>query len=227
MRMVAMILPILRKMKTFLALLFALGTVMTLMASESHGAAAAVSPLYEDELLLTFSPRFLKTDDQGHGYLLVHGEPLTVGRILSLSPWDLMELVQTLSGKELLLSRFGNNDELTQAWRLKVASFAAGGDRHQPAEPEDLFDPALVLWDPGYIQNLNEWGQWTIRIDRRDLVQSDLATLSPLEIQQAVEVLTARTYPIEFILDHLEAFRAQLSVVPRLAEAEAAPAAHH
>ena len=53
----------------------------------------------------------------------------------------------------------------------------------------------------------------------RDIVQADLPTLSPLEVQQAVEVLTARTYPLEFVLYHLEAFRAQLSVVPRLSEA--------
>lgn len=218
-------------MKSLFSLLVATVFAVSVFASEApspgHGGGA-VSPLYERELTLPFSAEFLATDDAGHGYLLVHSEPLSVARILSLSPWDLMELVQTLSGTELPLSRFGNGDELTQAWRLKVAAFAAGGDHHQPAHQEDLFDPALVLWDPGYIQHLNEWGQWTIQIDRRELVQGDLATLSPLEIQQAVEVLTARTYDVEFILDHLEAFRAQLSIVPRLTEAAGTEApAHH
>ena len=99
--------------------------------------------------------------------------------------------------------------------------FAASGDSAAPPAQEDLFSPELVLWDPGYIPNLNEWGQWSIRLDHRDIVQDDLPTLSPLEVQQAVLVLTGRTYPVEFILDHLEAFRAQLSVVPRLAEASA------
>jgi len=167
------------------------------------------------DLALTFSPSYLRTDNHGRGYLLIQEEPLTVNRILSLSPWDLMEVVQTLSGTKVPLSRFGNNDAQTQAWREQVASFAAKGDAPPSRPAEDLFDPALVLWDPGYIQQKNEWGQWTIHLANRDIVQSDLATLSPLEVQQAVEVLTARTYPIEFILDHLEAFRAQLSVVPR------------
>jgi hypothetical protein len=126
-----------------------------------------------------------------------------------------MELVQVLGRVEVSLSRFGNNDALTQAWRHKVAAFASTADAPPPTPSEDLFDPALVLWDPGYIQQKNEWGQWCVRLANRTIVQSDLATLSPLEVQQAVEVLTARTYPIEFILDHLEAFRAQLSVVPR------------
>lgn len=222
------------KMKR-LTLILAVLTVMAvpLSASEAastagHGAALA-SPLSDEDRLLTFSREFLRTDDHGAGFLLIHGEPLSVGRLFSLSPWDLMEVVQVLSGKEIPLSRFGNGDEVTQAWRTKVASFAATADAHPPAHAEDLFDPALVLWDPGYIQNLNSWGQWTIRLDRRDIVQGDLATLSPLEVQQAVEVLTGRTYPVEFILDHLEAFRAQLSVVPRLAEAtgEASGPAHH
>jgi hypothetical protein len=179
----------------------------------------AAGALSDQDRRLVFSPAFLKTDDAGNGYLLVQGEPLSVGRLLSLSPWDLMDLVQRLSGTPVPLSRFGDGDEVTQAWRTKVATFAASGNARQPATQEDLFDPNLVLWDPGYIQNLNSWGKWTIRIDRRDLEQEDLATLSPLEVQQAVEVLTGRTYTTEFILDHLEAFRAQLSVVPRLTEA--------
>ena len=184
------------------------------------GAAWAVadSPLTPAEQSLRFSGTYLRTDDQGHGYVLVKSEPLSVDRILALSPWDLMDLTQNLSGKLLKLSRFGNGsgDPLTEAWRVKAAEFAATADRGRAVPEEDLFDPALVLWDPGYIQKKNAWGQWTIRIDRRDIVQADLAALSPLEVQQAVEVLTGRTYPTEFVLDHLEAFRAQLSVVPRL-----------
>jgi len=191
-----------------------------------HGEAAVASPLTEGERALGFRTEFLRADDHGTGFLLVDGEPLSVARLLVLSPWDLMELVQKLSGEELPLSRFGrgNGDELTQAWRLKVAAFAASHDGHHTVAQEDLFDPALVLWDPGTIQQKNEWGEWTIRLDRRTITQSDLPSLSPLEVQQAVEVLTARTYPVEFVLDHLEAFRAQLSVIPRVAAA--APAVH-
>jgi len=195
------------------------GALVANEAAPSHGAVAPASVLADEDRLLVFSPAFLRTDEEGNGLLLVHGEPLSVGRILSLSPWDLMELVQLLSRTEVPLSRFGNGDEVTQAWRTKVATFAASAGVLTPVAEEDLFDPALVLWDPGYIQNLNTWGQWTIRLDRRDIVQSDLETLSPLEVLQAVEVLTGRTYSIEFVLDHLEAFRAQLSVVPRLVEA--------
>ena len=176
---------------------------------------ALVGSLAAQDQALSFSSSYLRTDSHGHGYLLIQEEPLTVSRILSLSPWDLMEVVQKLSGTKIPLSRFGNNDGQTQAWRTQVAEFAATADAPPPRPLEDLFDPALVLWDPGYIQQKNEWGQWTIHLENRDIVQSDLATLSPLEVQQAVEVLTARTYPIEFVLDHLEAFRAQLSVVPR------------
>jgi hypothetical protein len=157
----------------------------------------------------------LRTDESGHGLLFVHGEPLSQPRIRALSPWDLMELVQALSGVEVPLSRFGNNDTLTQVWRLRLASFAATADAPPAPPPEDLFDPALVLWDPGFIQTKNPWGQWSIHIENRDIVQADLPTLSPLEVQQAVEVLTARSYPIEFVLEHLEAFRAQLWISPR------------
>jgi len=173
------------------------------------------SPLNTLEQSLVFSPSYLRTDEQRHGLLMVQGEPLSQDRIRSLSPWDLMKLVQALSSVEVPLSRFGNNDALTQAWRRKVAAFAATADMPPPPPPENLFDPALVLWDPGYIQTKNEWGQWTIHLATRDIVQGDLPGLSPLEVQQAVEVLTARTYPIEFVMDHLEAFRAQLSIVPR------------
>lgn len=81
--------------------------------------------------------------------------------------------------------------------------------------PEDPFDPALVIWDPGTIQTKNDQGQWTITLDHRTITQADIPTLSPLEVQQAVEVLTERHYPIEFILDHLEQFRALITVNPR------------
>lgn len=210
----------------FLAFAFCGGTASSseMAGSSGHETPVAVSPLTDEDRLLPFSRAFLRTDDEGRGFLLVQGEALSVPQILSLSPWDLMELVQHLSGVSVPLSRMGNNDDITQAWRTKIASFAASADRHHPMAPEDLFDPALVLWDPGYIQNLNEWGQWSIRLGRRDIVQGDLESLSPLEVGQAVEVLTGRIYPTEFILEHLEAFRAQLSVVPRLSEASAV---HH
>jgi len=189
------------------------------------GSASALdSPLTPEEQALTFSKDTLRTDDQGHGYLLVWGEPLSTGRILSLTPWDLMDLVQTLSNQKWPLSRFGNgHNELTQAWRQKVAAFAAKADVPKKPSEEDPFDPALILWDPGYIQTRNAWGQWSIHIANRDIVQSDLPTLSPLEVQQAVEVLTGRTYSIDFVLDHLEQFRAQLSIVPVSAKAIAEP----
>jgi len=190
----------------------------------SSALSALDSPLTAAEQSLTFSKEYLRTDDQGHGYLLVWGEPLSSDRIRSLTPWDLMDLVQTLAGEQWPLSRFGNgSNELTQAWRDKVVAFAATADLPPKPVPEDLFDPALVLWDPGYIQTKNAWGQWTIHLANRDIVQSDIPTLSPLEVQQAVEVLTARTYPIEFILNHLEQFRSQLSIVPRGQDAVAAP----
>ena len=177
--------------------------------------AAASDPVFtKEELGLKYSADYLRTDEQGHGYLLVEGEPLSSQRILSLSPWDLMDLVQVLTGELLPLGRF-ENPELIQAWRLRVAAFAATADLPVKVPPQDLFDPALVLWDPGYIQTKNAWGQWSIRIANREIVEADLPSLSPLEVQQAVAVLTGRTYPIEFVLDHLEAFRAQLSIVPR------------
>ncbi len=184
-------------------------------------AVALDSPLTAGENSLTFSKEFLRTDEEGHGYLLVLGESITGEQILSFSPWDLMDLVQILANDKLPLSRFGNGGRLTQAWRAKVAAFVATADAPKKQPPEDLFDPNLVLWDPGYIQTQNAWGQWTIHLANRDIVQSDIPSLSPLEVQQAVEVLTARTYPIEFILDHLEQFRSQLSIVPRTPEAVA------
>jgi len=204
-------------MKTFI-LVFAGLWALTVTVS------ALDSPLTAAELSLTFSKDSLRTDGQGHGYLLVWGEPLSADRIRSLTPWDLMDLVQTLTKEKWPLSRFGNgSNDLTQAWRDKIIAFAATADSPPKAVPEDIFDPDLVLWDPGYIQMKNAWGQWTIHLANRDIVQSDLPTLSPLEVQQAVEVLTARTYPIEFVLNHLEQFRAQLSIVPRNPDAVAAP----
>jgi hypothetical protein len=187
----------------------------------AHGEAVEASPLTPGERALVFNPRFRRLDEHGEASLEVEGEPLSVNRVLVLSPWDLMELVQKLSGTELPLSRFGNGngDELTQAWRAKVAAFARGDEAHHGAgaheASEDPFDPNLVLWDPGFIQTKNAWGQWTIHLAHRDIVQGDIPTLSPLEVQQAVAVLTGRTYSVEYVLEHLEAFRAQLSIVPR------------
>ncbi len=177
------------------------------------------SPLTEEEQALTFQKDFLRTDDGGHGYLSVWGESITPEEIHTLTLWNLMDLVQTLSGEKIPLSRFGNGGEVTQAWRQKVLAFVQTADHLPPPAPEDLFDPGLVLWDPGYIQYKNAWGQWSIHLKNRDIVQTDIPTLSPLEVQQAVEVLTARTYPLEFVLLHLEQFRGQLSIVPRNAPA--------
>lgn len=211
-------------MKPFLVAFVALAVV--LLTSSEEATPVVDSPLTPAERALTFDPKYLHLEgDQPQ--LVIDGEPLAVARVLILSPWDLMEVVQRISHTDQPLSRFGqgNGDELTQAWRLKVAAFVASAAVHPAPPQEDLFDPALVLWDPGTIQTKNEWGEWTIRLDRRTITQYDLPSLSPLEVQQAVEVLTARTYPIEFVLDHLEAFRAQLSVVPRLVAA--APKEHH
>ena len=206
----AILLPIIKKMKCTIYVLAGLIVLAGPLIGET-----SESPLTPLEQSLNFAPAYLRTDDHVHGYLLVHSEPLTAARLKTLSPWDLMELVQTLSKVEVPLSRFGDNDDLTQAWRRRLVAFAATADAPPPPVTENIFDPALVLWDPGYIQFKNASGQWSIHLANRDIVQSDLATLSPLEVQQAVEVLTARTYPIDFVLDHLEAFRAQLSVVPR------------
>jgi len=201
------------KMKTLIVAFCGLALLTApVTANEKPSAESPLTPL---EQALPLASSYLRTDDTGHGVVLIHGEPLSQARLKALSPWDLMEVVQTLSRVEIPLSRFGNNDALTQAWRLKLATFAATANAPPPPVPEDLFDPALVLWDPGYIQFKNEWGQWSIHLAHRDIVQSDLPLLSPLEVQQAVEVLTARSYPIEFVLEHLEAFRGQLSVVPR------------
>ncbi|MEI8095385.1 MAG: hypothetical protein WCG80_14335 [Spirochaetales bacterium] len=194
------------------------------------GEPAPESPLTDAERALKLDPRAVKLDEHGEAYLLWEKEPVRVDLILDLTPWDLMKIYQSLTAKALPLSRFGQGgiDELTQAWRDKLAEFVVS--RQDPAveHQENLFDPELVLWDPGYIQNQNEWGQWYLHLDRRDIVQRDLATLSPLEVQQAVVVLTGRTYPVEFVLEHLEAFRAQLTVHQRLAEAVASetPPAH-
>ncbi len=90
------------------------------------------------------------------------------------------------------------------------------------AEPptEDPFDPSLVMWDPGTIQIWNppeagRPGYWSLTLDHRTITQTDIPGLSPLEVQQAVEVLTGRHYPIEFVLDHLKEFRALITVDPR------------
>jgi len=92
--------------------------------------------------------------------------------------------------------------------------------RADPPPSEDPFDPALVMWDPGTIQIWNPPqngvpGYWSIQLDNRTITQADIDSLSPLEVQQAVEVLTNRKYPIEFVLDHLQDFRALISVDPR------------
>jgi len=189
---------------------------------------AAESPLTPQERALFLDARAVKLDSHGQGYLIWKKEPVTVELIEGLSPWDLMHIFQALSGSDIKLSRFGRggNDELTQAWREKLAEFVVSRESPAVEHQEDLFDPELVLWDPGYIQNQNEWGQWFITLDRRQIVQKDLGTLSPLELQQAVFVLTNRTYPIEFVLEHLESFRAQLTVHQRLAEVSAAAGAH-
>ena len=212
---------------SFVVVLFLLLSSL-LGANEAHAGAAVEatgeaveSPLTDAERALKLDPRAVKFDERGEAYLLWEKEPVRVELILELSPWDLMKMYQTLTGRPLPLSRFGRggDDELTQAWRDKLAEFVVSRQHPAVEHQEDLFDPELVLWDPGYIQNQNEWGQWYLHLDRRDIVQRDLATLSPLEVQQAVQVLTGRTYPVEFVLEHLESFRAQLTVHQRLAEA--------
>lgn len=212
-------------MKPFISAYFVLGLVLTAAANPPSGEPVSLgrssSPLTSEERALGFDPRFRHAED-GVGRLEVDGEPLTIERLRVLSPWDLMEVVQRISGVALPLSRFGqgNGDELTQAWRQRLVEFAEGtpgGVHHEESDADDPFDPALVLWDPGFIQTKNAWGQWSIRLANRDIVQSDLATLSPLEVQQAVAVLTGRTYSVEYVLEHLEAFRAQLSIEPRVA----------
>jgi|GEM_PF-2549275 len=177
------------------------------------------SPLTPTEQTLEFSRLALTRTSDGHGELLVQGKVWTVEMILHATPWELMTLTQTLTATLIPLSRFGGGGRLTNAWRTKLATFAASGDAPIPPAQHDLFDPDLVLWDPGFVQHKNQWGQWSLSLDRRDIVQADLPALSPLEVQQAVRILTNRTYPLAFVVENLEAFRAQLSVVPRLTEA--------
>jgi len=204
--------------RLFLSLLFLAAALapFSLAATEAHApahATPAYSPLTEGERALAIAPRLVER----------YAEDLDPHRLAEATTWELMELVQTLTGTLVPLSRFGNgHDELTEAWRQKLTLEA----HHHSDHPEDPFDPALVVWDPGTIQFQNEWGQWSIRLDQREITQGDLATLSPLEVQQAVLVLTGRTYPIEFVLEHLEAFRGQLSIVPRVPAETPAPAHH-
>ena len=185
-----------------------------------HGAVIE-SPFTDEEKALVFDPALVKLDENGQALVWLGKEPLTVAHLLALTPWDLMHVAQALTHQDLPLRRFGqgDGDELTEAWRQRLAAFAVGFEHPAVHHTEDPFDLGLVVWDPGYLQWQNEWGQWYITLARRDIVQRDIATLSPLEVQQAVEVLTGRTYPVEFVLEHLESFRAQITVHQRVVEA--------
>lgn len=103
---------------------------------------------------------------------------------------------------------------------LLIFALVTSGLPAEAPPSEDPFDPALVVWDPGVIQVWNPPqgglpGYWSIQLDHRTITQSDIETLSPLEVQQAVELLTGRKYPVEFVLDHLKQFRALITVDPR------------
>lgn len=64
-----------------------------------------------------------------------------------------------------------------------------------------------IIADPGVIQKLNSRGEWYIRLDRRDVVESDVEDLSPLEVCQAATVLTGKTWDLDVVLFHLDDFR--------------------
>lgn len=192
-------------------------------ASDSHGGgdvhgAPVPSVLAPEEASLKLSDQFLTTDAQGAKVLMIRGEPLSLERVEELSPWDLMEVVQVLSGTEIPLRRFGNGagDPVTEAWRAKVVALWGPHEAVHHEVRDDRYDPRVIPWDPGFIQTQNSWGQWVLHLDRRDIIQSDIPTLSPLEIQQAIELLTGRTYPLEDILRDVESFRAWITVSPRV-----------
>lgn len=74
------------------------------------------------------------------------------------------------------------------------------------------FKTEEIIADPGVIQKKNSQGEWYISLDRRDVVESDVEDLSPLEVCQAVVVLTGKTWSLDTVLFHLDEFRNAIRV---------------
>jgi hypothetical protein len=156
-------------------------------------------------------------DASGQAFWKIHGREIGLAEVSALTPWQTMELVQVLSGEEIPLSRFGDADGMRlRAWKAKLAAYLAAASKPSLVPKAQLFNPQFSVWDPGWIQHRNTLGQWYIRLFRRNIIESDLKTLSPLEVAQAVQVLTGRRYPMTVILGNLEIFRTQLRIEKRV-----------
>ncbi len=168
------------------------------------------------ERALPFDASFLRWEGDD-AYWQVGQAQITLQALESFTPWQTMTLVQKLSGLLLPLDRFGDqNSPLLRAWKAKLEAYLAAEAKPQAASPQEVFNPLACVWDPGWVQQRNSLGQWYIHLYRRNILQSDVASLSPLEVAQAVKVLTGRRYSNQYILRHLEAFRTQLRVEQRL-----------
>lgn len=156
-------------------------------------------------------------DSSGRAFWKVQGRDIGLAELSALTPWQTMELVQMLSGEEIPFSRFGDmNGMRLRAWKAKLAAYLAASSKPSLVPKAQLFNPRFSVWDPGWIQHKNTLGQWYIHLFRRNIVESDLKTLSPLEVAQAIQVLTGRRYPMTFILEHLETFRTELRIEKRV-----------
>ncbi|NNM67859.1 MAG: hypothetical protein HKM06_07610 [Spirochaetales bacterium] len=156
-------------------------------------------------------------DSSGRAYWKIQGRAIGLAELSALTPWQTMELVQLLSGEQIPFSRFGDMNGLRlRAWKSKLAAYLAASSKPSLVSKAQLFNPQFSVWDPGWIQHRNTLGQWYIHLFRRNIIESDLRTLSPLEVAQAIRVLTGRRYPMTFILEHLETFRTELRIEKRV-----------
>ncbi len=202
-----------KRWKLLVVIFVSLASLVSWSAPYDHPDAPALTAA---ERSLPFDSSFLRWEGS-EAYWKVGQATITLADIATFTPWQTMMLVQKLSGLLLPLDRFGDqNSPLLRAWKAKLEAYLASEAKPQVATPREVFNPLACVWDPGWVQHRNSLGQWYIHLYRRNILQSDVASLSPLEVAQAVKVLTGRRYSTNYILTNLEAFRTQLRVEQRL-----------
>lgn len=73
--------------------------------------------------------------------------------------------------------------------------------------PQLVMSEDDIICDLGVIQKKNTLGEWYIHIERRDIVETDIEDLSPLEVKQAADILTGKDWNGDVILFYLDDFR--------------------
>lgn len=211
-----------RILRIFLSALALVGPAGGLGASEAPTADSAVAhaPVgHELDVLTGIAPEDLpiRLTRDGEPAFFLRGLPVTVRELGALTDFELLTLLQSLAGRDLLLS------EITAERALILQRLSQWLQDRRPKHLTHAaadFSTSRIRWNTDDVLKADPWDGYLIDLDRRSIAPKDIEDLSPLEIRQAVFLLTERLFDADQVLFNLEDFKRQLYGWKALVERE-------